>query len=189
MKKTLFFLLLCYSFSLQAQNDAANFSNSSSTKKYNFGLELDALPYATGGYFAGAWIGKDQWRTRALLADVNLPDFTTKKGFTNHHIRAYAVLLDRFLNNNWKGWWVGAGPVYWKSTIQDENRKATQNFENILLNGSIGYNFTLYKNLYVSPWAGMSCKIGGNDQFTLENRTYKLPLLNPELSLKIGVFF
>ncbi|MGL2986554.1 hypothetical protein ACSVH5_03060 [Flavobacterium sp. RSSA_27] len=189
MKKPLFFLVFCCSFCLHAQHDDEKISNSSSaSKKYNFGIELDGLPYATGGYFAGAWIGKNQWRTRALLADVNLPDFTTKKGFTNHHVRAYAVLLDRFLTQNWKGWWVGAGPVYWKSTIEDEYRKATKNFENILLNGSIGYNFILYKNLYVSPWAGMSCKIGGNDHFTLENKAYKLPLLNPELSLKIGIF-
>lgn len=102
MKKILFFLLLSYNFCLQAQNDATNSTSTSPEKKWNFGVELDALPYATGGYFAGAWIGKEQWRTRALLADVNLPDFTTKTGFTNHHVRAYALLLDHFLKKTGK---------------------------------------------------------------------------------------
>jgi hypothetical protein len=189
LKKIIFLIVLFYSFCLQAQNDTTLSIATMSEKKWNFGIELDALPYATGGYFAGAWIGKDQWRTRALLADVNLPDFTTKTGFTNHHVRAYAVLLDHFLKKNWKGWWIGAGPVYWKSSIESESNNTQRNFENLLLNGSIGYNFKIYKNLYVSPWAGMSCKIAGNDQFILDNKSYQLPFLNPELSLKIGVFF
>jgi hypothetical protein len=93
------------------------------------------------------------------------------------------------LKKNWKGWWIGAGPVYWKSSIESESNNTQRNFENLLLNGSIGYNFKIYKNLYVSPWAGMSCKIAGNDQFILDNKSYQLPFLNPELSLKIGVFF
>jgi hypothetical protein len=75
LKKIIFLIVLFYSFCLQAQNDTTLSIATMSEKKWNFGIELDALPYATGGYFAGAWIGKDQWRTRALLADVNLPDF------------------------------------------------------------------------------------------------------------------
>lgn len=159
------------------------------TNKLNFGLELDVLPYATGGYFGAGWIGKNKWRARALLADVNKPDFTTKEGFTNHHIKANAVLLDCFLKDNWKGWWIGGGTVYWKSNIQSDGSNATKNFDNFLLNGSLGYNFTLYKNFYISPWAGLSLKVSGNDAFVLDNKEYNLPLLNPEASVKFGIFF
>lgn len=195
-KKHLFItlLLFCFcnnSFAQSEMNgtDSGSVKNNQTTNKLNFGLELDVLPYATGGYFGAGWVGKDKWRGRALFADVNKPDFVTKEGFTNHHIKACAVLLDRFLKNDWKGWWIGAGPVYWKSNIQSEGSNATKNFDNFLLNGSLGYNFTLYKNIYISPWAGLSLKVGGNDEFVLDNKAYNLPLLNPEASIKFGIFF
>lgn len=195
MKKAILLVFTVLSIQLQAQSNKNNGTDSDSTKndqtsnKLNFGLELDVLPYATGGYFGAGWIGKNKWRTRALLADVNKPAFTTKDGFTNHHVKAYVVLLDRFLKDNWKGWWIGAGPVYWKSNIQSDNSKVTKNFDNFLLNGSLGYNFTVYKNIYISPWAGLSLKVSGNDEFILDNKEYNLPLLNPEASVKFGIYF
>lgn len=195
MKKAILLVFTVLSIQLQAQSNKNNGTYSDSAKndqtsnKLNFGLELDVLPYATGGYFGAGWVGKDKWRGRALFGDVNKPDFVTKEGFTNHHIKAYAVLLDRFLKNDWKGWWIGAGPVYWKSNIQSEDSNATKNFDNFLLNGSLGYNFTLYKNIYISPWAGLSLKVGGNDEFVLDNKAYNLPLLNPEASIKFGISF
>lgn len=193
MKKAILLVFTVLSIQLQAQSKNAKTSdsiqNNQTTSKWNFGLELDVLPYATGGYFGAVWVGKGKWRTRALLADVNKPDFTTKEGFTNHHIKAYAVVLDRFLKDNWKGWWIGGGPVYWKSDIQSDSSNAAKNFENFLLNGSLGYNFTIYKNIYISPWAGLSLKVSGNDEFTLDNKEYNLPLLNPEASVKFGFHF
>lgn len=195
MKKAILLVFTVLSIQLQAQSNKNNGTDSDSTKndqtsnKLNFGLELDVLPYATGGYFGAGWIGKNKWRTRALLADVNKPEFTTKDGFTNHHVKAYVVLLDRFLKDNWKGWWIGAGPVYWKSNIQSDNSNVTKNFDNFLLNGSLGYNFTVYKNIYISPWAGLSLKVSGNDEFILDNKEYNLPLLNPEASVKFGIYF
>jgi hypothetical protein len=197
-KKHLFIALLLFVFCnnsfAQTQlerngTNAGSAKNDQTTNKLNFGLELDVLPYATGGYFGAGWIGKNKWRARILLADVNKPDFTTKEGFTNHHIKAYAVVLDRFLKDHWKGWWIGGGPVYWKSDIQSDSNNVTKNFNNFLLNGSLGYNFTIYKNFYVSPWAGLSLKVGGNDAFVLDNKEYKLPLFNPEASVKFGIVF
>lgn len=197
-KKHLFIALLLFCFCnnsfAQTQSEingtnSGSAKNSQTSNKLNFGIELDVLPYATGGYFGAGWIGKNKWRTRALLADVNKPDFTTKDGFTNHHVKAYAAVLDRFLKDNWKGWWIGAGPVYWKSNIQSDSSNATKNFENFLLNGSLGYNFTPCKNIYISPWAGLSLKVSGNDAFVLDNKEYNLPLLNPEASVKFGILF
>jgi hypothetical protein len=194
MKKALLLIFTIFSMQSQAQfkneNGTDSFQNNQTQiSKWNFGLELDALPYATGGYFGAGWVGKNKWRVRVLLADVNKPDFTTKDGFTNHHIKAYAVILDRFLKDNWKGWWIGGGPVYWKSNIQSDSSNATKNFDNLLLNGSLGYNFTIYKNIYISPWAGLSLKVAGNDEFILDNKEYNLPLLNPEASIKFGLYF
>ena len=171
-------LLIC--FSPQAQT---------TKKKVHAGLELDALPYATGGYFGAAWVGKDHVRLRVLTAGVNMPDFITKDGFTNHHVTSYAIVADYFMKENWQGWWAGAGLVYWKSSIQTDDRLQTVHFQNYLLNGSIGYNIPLYKKLYLSPWAGLSIRTAGDKNVAVDAKRYTLPLLNPEASLKIGISF
>jgi hypothetical protein len=159
-------------------------------KKYSHtGIELDALPYATGGYFGAIWIGKDQFRIRLLTAGVNMPEFITKKEFSNHHITSYAFVVDYFLKENWNGWWAGAGLVYWKSSIQTDAHLQTANFENYLVNGSIGYNIRLHKHIYLSPWAGMSIRAGGDKNVAVDVKKYTLSLLNPEASVKIGFHF
>ncbi len=159
------------------------------SKSFHAGIEVDALPYVTGGWFAAAWAGKEQWRVRFLTAAVNKPNFTTRKGFTNHHIHAYALVADHFLNKEWKGWWLGGGLVLWKSRIQTDSRMQTASFRNYLLNGSAGYHVTFNKNLYLSPWAGMSIRTGGDKNVRVDQQTYSLPLLNPEASLKLGIWF
>ena len=89
-------------------------------KKLNAGVELDVLPYITGGYFVAGWIGKNHVRGRVLTAKVNKPDAVVEEGFTNNRVTAYALLGDYFLKQNWKGWWIGTGLVYWKSSIQTD---------------------------------------------------------------------
>lgn len=172
--------LLLLVFSLPAQT---------AEKKLQAGVELDALPYVTGGYFGAAWIGKKHLRIRVLTAGVNMPGFITKESFSNHRITSYAVVADYFLKENWKGWWAGAGLVYWKSSIQTDARLQTAHFKNYLLNGSIGYNITLYKNLYLSPWAGLSIRTAGDKNVNVDARYYTLALLNPEASVKLGISF
>lgn len=182
MKFILLFSSLLFGFhSLDAQ--------SHETKKNNIGAELDALPYATGGYFGALWVGKSKWRLRVLTADVNKPDFTTRNGFKNHRIHAYAVVADRFLKQGWKGWWLGGGLVYWKSTIQSDALVQTASFKNYLLNGSAGYNITIYRHIYITPWAGLSLRIAGDEHVKVDQQLYTLPFLNPEVSLKIGIYF
>lgn len=150
------------------------------------GLELDFLPYATGGYFAGAWVGKGHVRVRALTARVHKPDVVVKKGFTHNHVTAYALVADYFLKKEWKGWWVGTGLVYWSSSIQSDARLSTVPYENYLLNGSLGYNIPLSQRFYLSPWAGLHLRLAGDKHFMVDNKEFSTPLLNPEASLKLG---
>lgn len=157
--------------------------------KVQFGVEVDALPYATGGYFGGAWLGKGFWRVRGLTAFVKKPDWSTPGNFSNHQVHAYALLADRFLKKDWKGWWIGAGVVYWHSTIQTDAKIQTATFNNVLLNGSIGYNFTLYRHLYLSPWGSLSLRVAGDKHVPVDDRSFTLPVINPEASLKLGYYF
>lgn len=118
-----------------------------------------------------------------------MPGFITKEGFSNHRITSYAIVADYFLKESWKGWWAGAGLVYWKSSIQTDARLQTAKFQNYLLHGSIGYNITLYKNVYLSPWAGLSIRTAGDKNIAVDTKHYTLALLNPEASLKLGIAF
>src|SRR6186713_132427 len=99
-------------------------------RKMNVGIEQDILPYDTGGYFAGVWARKGHIRVRAITARVNKPDFIILNWFSNNKVTAFALLGDYFLKENWKGWWIGTGLVYWKSSIQADEKVHTADFEN-----------------------------------------------------------
>jgi len=161
----------------------------SSSKKINLGIEQDILPYATGGHFACIWGGKNHVRVRALTARVHKPDFIIKEGFTNNDVTAYALTADYFLKQNWKGWWFAGGLVYWKSSIETDSKTGISYYENWLLNGSIGYNITLYKHFYVSPWCGLNILVGGDRDVAVDDKVFTPPLLNPEASVKFGIYF
>jgi len=154
-----------------------------------FGIEQDVLPYVTSGYFAGAWAGKNHLRLRALTAHVHKPNLVIKDGFTNNKVSAYAVLGDYFLQQNWHGWWLGSGLVYWRSSISEKASGQTAAFSNWLLNGSCGYNWNLSRHVYLSPWAGLNLRLGGASDVPVGASTYHPPLLNPEASLKAGFVF
>lgn len=157
--------------------------------KWNAGMELDLLPYATGGYFAAGWVGKENWRLRALHARVHMPDWFVARPFANLRIRASALVADRFLRPGWKGWWLGGGPVLWVGTVQTDARQEQASFRNWLINGSAGYHFMFSPHFYFSPWAGISLRLGGDRNVPVDNRNFTLPLLNPEASLKVGWYF
>lgn len=165
------------------------FSQKDTLSKINVGVEIDALPYITGGYFGALWLGKNHWRVRALTASVNKPDWSINKDFSNNLVDAYALVVDRFFKKNWTGWWLGGGLVYWKSEIQTKANLQKAKFQNTLLNGSLGYNLKINKHLYLSPWAAMSFKVAGDKNTPVDNLKYTLPVLNPEASLKLGVWF
>lgn len=180
--KYVFALLLLAGFSpLISQEESRN--------SFTAGLEQDILPYITGGYFAGIWAGKGHIRGRALLVRVHKPDFILPEGFTNNRTTAFALLGDYFLRNNWRGWWAGAGLVYWKNTIQTDAHLGTASFDQYLLNGSLGYNWKFWRNFYLSPWAGLHIQVAGDKEIPVDGKIFRPSLLNPEASLKLGWHF
>ncbi len=169
---------------------AAQLSAQDTTKpRWQAGAELDVLPYALGGYFAAGWVGKKQTRIRLLTADVRKPDIVTRSGFTQHRIQAYALVADYFFKPDWKGFWIGGGAVLWNSSIREKNTNVQADFSNYLLNGSAGYHYRFGKRWYLSPWAGISLRVGGDKNVLVGSSRYTLPLFNPEASLKLGIVF
>lgn len=165
------------------------FSQEEPSNRFTAGLEQDVLPYVTGGYFAGIWAGKGHIRGRALLVRVHKPDFILPAGFSNNRVTAIALVGDYFLRKNWKGWWAGAGIVYWKNTIQTDAHIQTASFDQYLLNGSLGYSWKFWRNFYLSPWAGLHLQIAGDKEVPVGGKIFHPPLLNPEASLKFGWHF
>lgn len=160
-----------------------------SQQKLSVGIEQDILPYITGGYFAGAWVGRDHVRARGVLAHVHKPDFITPNGFTNNQVTAYAILLDYFHKREWSGWWGGAGVVYWDSRIQRTTGGNTVYYSNVLLNGSVGYQWKFYRHFYLCPWAGLHLRVAGDTEVTVDGDSFTTPVFNPEASLKVGWYF
>ncbi|MBL7774449.1 MAG: hypothetical protein JNK89_00515, partial [Saprospiraceae bacterium] len=99
------------------------------SSKWTAGIELDALPYATGGYFAALWAGKGHWRGRLLAAKATKPDFLLPDHYTDNHIRAYALLVDYFPKTNFQGWWLAAGLVAWDAEIRYLPDQQTGDFQ------------------------------------------------------------
>lgn len=163
--------------------------STSAQGRLNLGLEQDVLPYVTGGYYAGAWAGRSHLRMRALTARVNKPDLIVPEGFENNWVTAYAVLGEYFRKEKWNGWSASAGFVYWQNSIELKGGSPAEDYDTYLLNGSIAYTFTLYRHLYLTPWAGLHLKVGGPETITIGTESFNQPLLNPEASVKIGVYF
>jgi hypothetical protein len=178
-----FFVALCLAAA------SAPIAASAQPKSWAIGLEQDFLPYATGGYYAAAWVGKSHVRVRGLVAHVNKPSFIVPDGFTNNIVTAYAVVGDYFLKNDFEGWYISACLVRWNSSIQSNQRLTTTTYDNTLLNGSIGYNWKCYKNFYVSPWAGLHLRVGGAEKVSADGVSFLTPLFTPEASVKIGWYF
>jgi len=156
---------------------------------FTAGLELDFLPYATGGYFGGIWAGKGHWRGRLLAAKATKPDFLLPDGFSENNIHAYALLADYFLQPDFRGWWLAAGAVYWDNNIRYDADQRSGGYKSYLLSGGAGYNWKFFRNFYLSPWVGLHVRIAGDDTVAFPTTTYQPPRLNPEGSLKVGWHF
>ncbi|WP_375324349.1 hypothetical protein [Flagellimonas sp. GZD32] len=158
-------------------------------EKLKAGIEIDILPYITGGYFGAIWARKGHFGGRALFAKVNMPDFIVPDGFTDNKINSYALIADYFLKENQTGLWLGSGLVLWDGTIRSAQKIETTSYQSFLWNGSLGYLINLSKRFYLSPWAGLSLRFAGDDNIMVDNEVYDPPFLNPELSLKFGIRF
>ena len=181
MKQLIILILLANSFipkHLNAQSE---------NKRFHLGIELDALPFVTGGYFGAMTIGTQKLRGRLLYTKVNMPSFITPSQFNYHRVHSTAVLVDYFFKDmSQNGFWLGLGIVRWNSSIREKSSDITKEFDTYLINGSLGYLYPIWKRFYISPWAGMSIPLNASAPVKIGNSIYQRPFFNPEASIKIG---
>lgn len=157
-----------------------------------YGIEADALPYITGGFYGSGWIGINSVRIRGIVSLVNSPDFVIKEGFEKLGTTSYTVIVDYFPFSepgNFTGLWIGAGYEFWKNEITNKTDKTLGKYNNSVLTFGGGYVIPIYKNLYINPWIAGHLSVTGTEEKIIGNNLYKAPVILPELSVKIGLTF
>lgn len=158
-------------------------------KPATVGFELDVLPYATGGYYGSAWVGRGRIRVRPVVASTSLPDFFVEDGFRNAEVDAYAVIVDYFFRDGFRGFWVGAGAEYWENRVENEADGGTAEWNNTVATVGGGYVWKFAGNFYVNPWVAGHLVVGGPTSVTAGGATYSPKRFTPEASVKLGWHF
>ena len=159
---------------------------------WNFGGEIDALPYAAGGYYGSVFAAQESWRIRGVAARAAIPSFLVTDGFRDKRTDAYAILVDRFFgakSQKQEGFWIGGGAEYGRNRIRTKEAPAYSHFDNFVLTVGGGYVWKLSRHVYLNPWAGGHFVAGGSRKIEVSGNTYEQPLFTPEASIKIGFSF
>lgn len=178
-------------FTLQPTK-AAEPAQAEQPRVWRFATELDALPYATGGYYASAVAAREAWRFRGVAASSKLPGFMIKEGFEDKRTNAYALLVDRFVGaraNRQEGFWIGGGAELWRNRIRREGYSAATNYNNLMLTVGGGYVWKFSRHFYLNPWAGAHFAVAGELNPSVSGRIYQQSRFTPEASIKIGYTF
>ena len=173
------FLLYCFTTSSALAEENKHAFNT-------WGIELDALPYITGGYYISGWAAFSNFRYRAVAANTNVPDFAIKDGFDDLEINAYALIVDYFQDQSLKGLWFGGGLEYWDSRITEEVSADSAQFNNTVATVGGGYVWYFAEQWYLNPWGALHIIIGGDKDVTVGNKTYQPPVVSGEISIKLG---
>jgi hypothetical protein len=153
------------------------------------GLEVDALPYVMGGWYAAGWWGVDRVRLRAVASDVDLPDFTIRGDFDRGESRAYALLVDYFPAASLRGPWIGGGIERWRNRIRHPAETPAGHYTNWMATVGGGWVFNLGRHFYLNPWAAGHLRVGGAETAVVGSRIYEIPKGLGEASIKLGVRF
>lgn len=150
------------------------------------GIELDAVPWLTGGHYLSGWYGKDHFRYRAVASKINVPDSFAKQGFKDWQITAYALIMDYFPRREQTGIWYGGGFEYWQSKIANQADNISAEYHNTVFTVGLGYVWPLTDSLYLNPWAALHRVIGGDENISVGNQTYRQDRTEASASVKLG---
>jgi hypothetical protein len=154
-----------------------------------WGIEQEILPYLLHGYALGGWGGLGRARLRLAAVRVDMPSFMRSPLLSRERINANSICVDFFLKDKFEGFYFGGGGGYWRhrvlpnANLGEEERQ----FYSLIFSGGCGYNWLIWKGLYISPWVALHTRLTGNNEVTWGNDVKYTPqMLLPEISLKIG---
>lgn len=159
------------------------------------GVAIDLLPpvmsATTGnfGYSAQLWYGYKKYRFRGVIAGFHMPDkLMGNDDFQNLKTRATALIIDCFKDQNFKGWWFGAGCEMWRNTITSKIDKKDYSFNDYVITAGSGYIFKVYKNFYIEPWGAVHGVVN-KEKVIVADTKYRTKRFQAEVSLKVGWHF
>lgn len=161
-----------------------------SDKSPAWGLEIDALPYLTGGYYGSSWIGWHNFRLRGVISSVKLPQFVLPTDFSAWEMNVLALIFDYFPRSTGKyqGPWIGAGYEYWQSTIKIKSSMRTGELSQHILTLGGGYVHKFSDHFYINLWGAGHYALSGTE-LEVNGESYELPPFQAEVSLKLGWIF
>ena len=117
MKMPIAFALVCLVLTPGARCEPVS---ESASRKWKSGGELDALSYATMGYYGSFFAGRDGWRGQTIVSRVNPPRFANPEGFSRR-VEAYVLAVDRFFgprSRTLEGGSAGPGVELWRNHLR-----------------------------------------------------------------------
>ncbi|MBK9130437.1 MAG: hypothetical protein IPM20_02170 [Gammaproteobacteria bacterium] len=155
---------------------------------WQFGTELDVLPFLLDGYYLSATAGRDHWRIRYVRTNVTAPEFATASGFDNNRLEINAVILDYFFDAGKSGWWVGPGIERWQGKVTEESSGLRQSYRTDMLTLGGGYVYYVSERVFLNPWVAIHIPVSGDRDVMFVDDNYELRIL-PEASVKLGIRF
>ena len=174
MKKFSLILLLLTSFMFSQERP-----------KFNFGSETDLVPFLTGGYYSSLWVSYDNFKLRSVLANVNMPDFLIPDGFDEYEVKANAIIIDYFFNEDLTGHWLALGVEFWNNRARNESNLVSEKFNSTIFTFGTGYVYYFYGNLYVNPWIAVHYNNSDNNSL-IGGLKFEEKEWTPEFSVKFG---
>ncbi len=156
------------------------------------GVEVDGVPFATGGFSVSVWSGRGAWRVRPVISRFYPLSFVTPDGFDGARVDAMALLLDWFPRRGeraYRGLRVGAGVEYWRSVIARAGFAGYSTFTNTLVTAGGGYVLPAWRNSYHEPAVAGHLVVAGGRDIPVSGAEYRQRAFTPEVSLKLGLSF
>lgn len=159
-------------------------------EKVDFGLEIDALPYITGGYYFSSWVGWQNFRLRGVISNISMPKFVLPNDFSAWDMEVLAIIIDYFpwKTGKYQGPWIGGGYEYWESGIEIDDSRLSGELSHSILTLGGGYVHKFSDHFYLNLWGAGHYVLSGK-QLTVGGEDYKIPPFQAEISLKFGWIF
>ena len=153
-------------------------------------LEVDALPYITGGNYIGVGVANNGFNYRFIKADVNMPNFILPNHIDSVNMDVYTFIVDYFFRGeDYDGPWIGLGYELWNLKVKEENSNIEEDLTQHIFTLGGGYVFSLGEYFFVNPWIAVHYDLNNDTEKLVGNTIYKPKRITPEASLKFGFRF
>lgn len=156
-------------------------------KKWMAGTEVDVIRLLQGRHYASAVAGYDNWRLRLVYSRASVDQPKENPGFRNNEYRNKLVIVERYFERGFKGWWLSAGMGSRDGIVTEWITGITKRYRTSLFTLGVGYTFRFNDYLSVTPGFAFSLPMRG-DSVQFATGTFEIGA-STVTSLRVGVNF